>query len=130
MATAKHKLQRLVFNPKNQLLIGFWDEFHKLAKDAFKFAAPANIEQFIYANLSPHPKKSMNQAHLENDNYERFLLHLGKKVQMNDLKAPDEQQLNAVTHNATKPNPDEPGPTCHHCKKPDHYRAHCSQFKR
>ena len=47
MATAKHKFQRLVFNPANQKLIGFPDELQKLAKDAFGVAAQAIIEQFI-----------------------------------------------------------------------------------
>ena len=39
MATAKHKFQQLVFNPVNQKLIDFLDEFQKLAKDAFGVAA-------------------------------------------------------------------------------------------
>ena len=39
MATAKHKFQRLVFNPANQKLIDFLDELQKLAKDAFGVAA-------------------------------------------------------------------------------------------
>ena len=33
VATAKHKFQRLVFNPANQKLIDFLDELQKLAKD-------------------------------------------------------------------------------------------------
>ena len=63
MATAKHKFQRLVFNPANQKLIVFLDELHKLAKDAFGVAAQAIIELFIYAKMPPHLKKSINQAH-------------------------------------------------------------------
>ena len=43
MATAKHKFQRLVFNPANQKLIDFLDELQKLAKDAFGVAAQAII---------------------------------------------------------------------------------------
>ena len=66
MATVKHKFQRLVFNPANQKLIDFLDELQKLAKDAFGVAAQAIIEQFIYAKMPPHLKKSINQAHLEN----------------------------------------------------------------
>ena len=66
MATAKHKFQRLVFNPTNQKLIDFLDGLQKLAKDAFGVAAQAIIEQFIYAKMPPHLKKSINQAHLEN----------------------------------------------------------------
>ena len=57
MATAKHKFQRLVFNPANQKLIDFLDELQRLAKDAFGVAAQAIIEQFIYAKMPPHLKK-------------------------------------------------------------------------
>ena len=53
MATAKHKFQRLVFNPANQKLIDFLDELQKLAKDAFGVAAQVIIEQFIYAKMPP-----------------------------------------------------------------------------
>ena len=61
MATAKHKIQQLVFNPANQKLIDFLDELQKLAKDAFGIAAQAIIDQFIYAKMPPHLKKSINQ---------------------------------------------------------------------
>ena len=47
MATAKHKFQKLVFNPANQKLVDFLDELQKLAKDAFGIAAHAITEQFI-----------------------------------------------------------------------------------
>ena len=47
MAAAKHKFQKLVFNPANQKLVDFLDELQKLAKDAFGIAALAIIEQFI-----------------------------------------------------------------------------------
>ena len=66
MATAKHKIQKLFFNPSNQKLVDFLDELQKLAKDAFGRAAHAIIEQFIYAKMPPDLKKSINQAHLEN----------------------------------------------------------------
>ena len=57
MATAKHKFQKLVFNPANQKLVDFRDELQKLAKDAFGIAAHVNIEQFICAKMPPHLKK-------------------------------------------------------------------------
>ena len=56
MATTKHKLQKLVFNPANQKLVDFLDELQKLAKDAVGIAAHAIIEKFIYAKMPPHPK--------------------------------------------------------------------------
>ena len=93
MATAKHKFQRLVFNPSNQKLIDFLDELQKLAKDAVGVAAQAIIEQFIYAKVPPHLKKSINQAHLENGTYEQILSHLERELELNGLEAPDEMPI-------------------------------------
>ena len=62
MVTAKNKFQQLVFNPANQKIIDFSDELQKLAKDTFVVADQAIIEQFIYAKMPPHVKKSINQA--------------------------------------------------------------------
>ena len=72
MVTAKHKFQRLVFNPANQKLIDFLDELQKLAKDAFEVGAQAIIEQFNHAKKPPHLKKSINQAHLDNGTMNRL----------------------------------------------------------
>ena len=85
MATAKHKFQRLVFNPANQNLIDFLDELQKLTKDAFGVAAQAIIEQFIYAKMPPRQKQSINQAHLENGTYEQIVSHLEKELEINGL---------------------------------------------
>ena len=60
MATAKHKFQKLVFKPANQKLVDFLDKLQKLAKNVFGIAANAIIEQFIYAKMPPHLKKSKN----------------------------------------------------------------------
>ena len=88
MATAKHKVQKLVFNPAKQKLVDFLDEHQKLAKDAFGIAAHAIIEQFIYAKMSPHLEKSMNQAHLENGTYEQSVTHLERELELKGLEAP------------------------------------------
>ena len=130
MATAKHKFQRLVFNPSNQKLIDFLDELQKLAKDAFGVAAQAIIEQFIYAKMSPHLKKSINQAHLENGTYEQIVSLLESELELNGLEAPDEMTINTVTQQAPQQNSNKPRPMCHHCKKPGHYQNQCRQLKR
>ena len=116
MATAKHKFQKLVFNPANQKLVDFLDEFQKLANDAFGIAAHAIIEQFIYANKPPNLKKSLNQAHLENDTYEKIVTQIERELELNGLEAPDELQINIVSQHATNIIADRPKPTCHHCK--------------
>ena len=98
MAMAKHKFQQLVFNPANQMLIDFWDELQKLAKDAFGVAAQTVIDQFIYAKMPPHLKKSINQAHLENGTYEQIVTHLEWELEPNSLEYLDETQMNTVRH--------------------------------
>ena len=128
-ATEKHKFQRLVFNPGNQKLIDFLDELQKLAKDAFGVAAQAIIEQFIYAKMPPHLKKSINQAHLENGTYELIVSHLERELELNGLEAPDEMPINTVTQQAPQQNSNKPRPTCHHCKKPGYYQNQCRQLK-
>ena len=129
MATAKHKFQRLVFNPANQKLINFLDELQKLAKNAFGVAAQALIEQFIYAKMPPHLKKSINHAHLENVIYEQIVSHLERELELIGLEAPDEMQLNTVMQQDTQQNSEKPKPTCHLCKRPGHYRNQCRQLK-
>ena len=86
MATAKHKFHQLVFNPVNQKLIDFLDELQKLANDAFGVAAQAIIDQFIYAKIPPHLKKSINQAHLENGAFEQIVTHLERELELNSLE--------------------------------------------
>ena len=130
MATAKHKFQRLVFNLANQKLIDFLDELQKLAKDAIGVAAQAIIEQFIYAKMPPHLKKSINQAHLENGTYEQIVSHLERELELNVLEALEEMPINTVTQQAPQQNSNKPRPTCHHCTKPSHYQNHCRQLKR
>ena len=115
VATATHKFQRLVFNPANQKLIVFLDELQKLAKDLFGVAAQAIIEQFIYAKMPPHLKKSIYQAHLENGTYEQIVSHLERELELNGLEAPDEMPIITVTQQAPQQNSNKPKPTCHHC---------------
>ena len=114
MATAKHKFQKLVFNPAKQKLVDFLDALQKLAEDAFGIAARI-IQQFIYAKMPPHLKKSINQAHLENGSYEQIVAHLERKLQLNCLEAPDELQMKNASHNNANVNADRPKPTYHHC---------------
>ena len=64
--------------PANQKLVHFLDELQKPANDAFGIAAHAIIEQFMYAKMPPHLKKTINQAHLENGTYEQIVTHLEK----------------------------------------------------
>ena len=88
MATAKHKLQKLALNPANQTLVDFLDELQKLAKDAFGIAAHAIMKQFICANLPPHLKKSINQAHLEYGTFEEIVTHSERGIRIKRFGSP------------------------------------------
>ena len=150
MATAKHKFQKHVFNPANEKLVDFIDELQKLAKDAFGKAAHAIIDQFIYAKMPLHLKKSINQAHLENGTYEQIVTHLERELELKYLEHPDETQMNTVTHkqqiegnpnntgiinndtNDFNPNNHKIGrksrtlyPPCETCGKTNHSTARC-----
>ena len=129
MATAKHNFQKLVFNPANRKLVDFLDELQNLAEDAFGIAAHAIIEQFIYAKMPPHLKKSINQTHLENGTYKLIVTHLDRELELNGLEAPDELQINTVSQQLKNANADRPKPTCHHCEKPGRYRNQCRLSK-
>ena len=130
MAAAKHNIQKLVFNPANKKSVDFFEELQKLAQDAFGIAAHAIIEQFIYAKMPPHLKKSINQSHLENGTYEQIVTHLERELELNGLEAPDELSINNVSQQPTNTNADRPKPTCHHCKKPRYYRNQCHLLKK
>ena len=101
MATAKHKCQKLVFHPANQKLVDFLDELEKLDKNAFKTAAHAITEQFIYEKLPQHLKKTINQAHLQNGPYKQLLTHLESDLKLNGLDSTNELQGNTVSQRAT-----------------------------
>ena len=46
------------------------------------------------------------------------------------MEAPDGMPISTVTQQSPQQNSNKPIPTCHHCKKPDHYQNQCRQLKR
>ena len=59
--------------------------------------------------MPPHLKKSINQAHLENDTYEQIVTHhLERELELKSLEAPDELQMNTKSHNTANANADRP----------------------
>ena len=80
--------------------------------------------------MPPHLKKSINQAHLENDTNEQIVSLLERELELNGLEAPDDLQINTMSQQATQQSSGKPKPTCQHCKKPGHYRNQCHQLKR
>ena len=60
--------------------------------------------------MPPHLKKSVNQAHFENDTSEQ---HLERELELIGLEAPDETQVNTVTQQASQQNSEKSKPICH-----------------
>ena len=130
MATANDNFQRLVFNEANQKLIDFLDELQKLVKHVFGVTAQDKIEQFMYAKMPPHLKKTINQALSEKGTYEQIVSHLERELDLKGLEAPDEMQIITVTQQSSQRNSENSKTTCHHCKKPGHYQNQCRKLKR
>ena len=77
--------------------------------------------------MSPHLKKSINQAHLENGTYEQIVTHLETELELNGL---DELQINTVSHNTVNASADRTKSTCHNQKKTGHYENQCRLLKK
>ena len=60
---------------------------------------------------------------METGTYEQIVTLLQMELELNGLEAPDELQISTVSQHSTKTNADRRKPTCHHCKKPRHYRS-------
>ena len=67
---------------------------------------------------------------MENGTYEQTVTHLERELELKGLEAPDELPINNVSQQPTNTNADRPKPTCHHCKKPGHYRNQCRLLKK
>ena len=57
------------------------------------------------------------------------MTHLERELELNGLEAPDELQINTVSHNTANVNADRTKPTCPYCKKPGHYKNQCRLLK-
>ena len=58
------------------------------------------------------------------------MTHLERELELNGLEAPDELQINTVSHNNVNANADRTKPTCHYCKKPGHNKTQCRLLKK
>ena len=86
-ASAKHRFNRLFFDPENQKLPDFLEELQESAEKAFGENAHHMIENLLYAKMPPHLKKSINQAYLENGTYDQIVKHLEREMELNGLEA-------------------------------------------
>ena len=110
-ASAKHRFNRLMFQPENQKLPDFLEDLQESAEKAFGELAPQMIESLIYAKMPPHLKKSINQAYLENSTYEQIVKHLEREMELNGLEADEplvKTQMTAVKQETNPQNTKTP----------------------
>ena len=132
-ASARNKWQTLMFEPSKQKLHDFLDELQKLARDAFGSEAPKILDQFIYAKMPPHLKRTINLAYLENGTYDQIVQHLERELELNGLGTPDDHPLpilNNIGQQPEKEQNDKKKGLCFHCAKPGHHKAQCRKLKR
>ena len=70
MTTVKHKRHKLTFDPNTKSPSDFLTELNGYAKWAFGDIAQQMIDNFLYAKMPPHMKRSINLAYLENGTYD------------------------------------------------------------
>ena len=149
-ASAKHRFNRLAFDPEHQKLPDFLEELQESAEKAFEENAYQMIENLLYAKMPPHLKKSINQAYLENGTYDQIVKHLGREMELNGLEADEplvktqmsatkkeqntektnkKQNEKAKTQTPkTVPNKTLKNDQCRYCKETGHMMADCPKL--
>ena len=149
-ASAKHRFNRLAFDPENQKLPDFLEELQESAEKAFGENAYQMIENLLYAKMSPHLKKSINQAYLENGTSDQIVKHLEREMELNGLESDEplvktrmtvtkkkqngkksnkKQNEKAKTQTPkTVPNKTLKNDQCRYCKETGHMMADCPKL--
>ena len=149
-ASAKHRFNRLFFDPENQKLPDFLEELQESAEKAFGDNVQQMIENLLYAKMPPHLKKSINQAYLENGTYDQIVKHLEREMELNGLEADEpsvktqmtvtkkeqkvekstkKQSENSKTQTPkTVPNKTIKNDQCRYCKETGHMMANCPKL--
>ena len=149
-ASAKHRFNRLFFDPENQKLPDFLEELQESAQKAFEDNAHQMIENLLYAKMPPHLKKSINQAYLENGSYDQIVKHLEREMELNGLEADEPSVKTQMTatkkeqnaEKATKrqnekskaqtpktvPNKTLKNDQCRYCKETGHMMTDCPKL--
>ena len=149
-ASAKHRFNRLFFDPENQKFPDFLEELEESAEKAFGVNAHQMIENLLYAKMPPHLKKSINQAYLENGTYNQIVKHLEQEMELNGLESDESMvktQMTATkkeqkTEKTNKKQPDKPktqtpksvpsktlkDTQCRYCKEEGHMMNDCPKL--
>ena len=132
-ATAKHKWQKLTFDPNKKSLPDFFEELNECADRAFGDNAQHMIDSLLYAKMPPHLKRSLNLAYVENGKYDQTVAHLERELELSGLDNDGEltiPTMTAVPPNDSQQNTEQTKVVCHYCKKPGHVIRDCRKRMR
>ena len=149
-ASAKHRFNRLSFDPENKKLPDFLEDLQESAENAFGDNTHQIIESWLNAKMPPHIKKSIHQAYLENGTYDQIVKHLKREIEPNGLEADKHLVKTQLTvtkkeQNTEKPNqkrndkakkqtpktvPDKTvkNHQCRFCKDASHMKTDCPKL--
>ena len=132
-ATAKHKWQKLTFDPNTKSLRDFLEKLNERAEKAFGDNAQHMIDSLLYGKLPPHLQQSLNLAYLENGTNDQIVAHLERELELSGLENDGEltiPTMTAVPPNDNQQNTEQTKVTCHYCKKPGHIIRDCRKRMR
>ena len=132
-ATAKHKWNKLTYDPNTKSLPDFLEELNECAERAFGDNAQHMIDSLFYAKLPSHLKRSPNLAYLENGTYDQNVAHLDRQLELSGLENDGEQTIptmTAVPPNDNKQNTEQTKVVYYYCKKPGHVIRDCRKTMR
>ena len=92
-----------MFDLERQKLPEFLEELQKRAENAFGDIASQMIESFLYANMAPHLKRSINQGYLKNGTDEKIVRHLKRDRELNGLESEDTGDKTQLTEMKKQP---------------------------
>ena len=135
IATARCKWENLTFDPANQTFQDFWENYQKLAQEAYADDAPRFIETSFYAKMPTHLKRVLNQARLETAPYETMVQHLEREMELNGLANPEFTTFTGI-HNVEPANTSnqerhpKTASTCFGCGHQGHLLRNCRKTNR
>ena len=91
------------------------------------------IDSLLYTKLSPHLKRSLNLAYLENGTYDQIVTHIERELELSGLENDGElpkTAMTAVPPNDNQQNTEQTKIVCHYCKKPGHVIRDCRKMIR
>ena len=130
-ATAKHKWQKLTFDPNTKLLSDFLEDLNESAEKAFVNNVQHMIDNLLHTKLPSHLKPSLNLAYTENGTYDQVVARLGKELEFSGLE--NDGKLSIPTRTAVPPNDNQQNSeqskiVCRYCKQSSHVIRYCSKM--